>query len=123
MIQAKGKLKRKQRQEAAEEQAELEKETLEKIAKTVVRKSSDRQSGGFPTRELRNVIADTFERTWEEIMPTYPWRSEKEKRINAEDRAIDMVRLIKYGNPNFHSVKITDHEYHPPKCREHRKGG
>jgi hypothetical protein len=122
MIQAKGKIKRKERAEAAQEEDEIAQELIEK---TPVRKMGDSHYSHFPTRELRNVMADTFERVWEVLLPGFQWQSEHRRRINAEDQALIMVRLLKYGIPDGGGpVKISEHEFQLRYCEEHTgKGG
>jgi hypothetical protein len=117
VIQAKGKIRRKERVEAAQEEADLAQELVEK---TPVRKMGDSRYSHFPTRELRNVMADTFERVWEVLFPGLQWQSEHHRRVNAEDLALSMIRLVKYGIPEGEPVKISEQEFQLRYCEEHR---
>src|SRR5262245_31181916 len=118
MIQAKGKLKKKRRTEVIEEAEEAGKKLLD----ATPRRKREEHVTHFPTRELKNVIADTVERMWDELVPGYSWKSENTRRVNAEDTALDLIRVVKYGTDGQPGVKISEHEFHPRYCDEHRKG-
>jgi predicted hydrocarbon binding protein len=62
------------------------------------------------TKELKNIVADTIERVYEEF-------GSKLDRLNAEDKALQIVRAVKYGVDDTQQLKITDNEVKAKLCK------
>ncbi len=88
-------------------------------AKVVERAKGKRAIQAVPTKEVVNVIADTFERL--------NYFAGNAQRVNCEDRALQVFRGIKFeftedghvmgGDP---LASIREREYDdPPLCKEH----
>lgn len=107
---AKGKSKKRKEARLTELQDEA-------LAKVEVRKSELQiRRTDITTGELAHTIADTVERVTEEFGVPY-------NRPSAEDLALNLVRLIRYGSgapKNFTPPRIRDEEMQPPLCRKCR---
>jgi hypothetical protein len=121
-ILAKGKIKRQEREREAElqEHAEQRADKLLKDAKPVLRK--DRQTDSDVSfKEVRNVMADSIERLWEELHMDKNFRGEEHRRMNAEEAAWYMTGSLMHGlHGHGGVVKIREAEPTPRYCKEHR---
>jgi hypothetical protein len=110
---AKAKRKRQQ-QEEAEAMADAA------VKKTRVVQMKDRQANTDVTvKEIRNVISGSFERLWEELNAT---RGMTNVSLQAEHAADFITGSLTHGIHKFGPpVKIREHEFEPPYCREHKR--
>jgi len=121
-ILAKGKIKRQEREREAElqESAEQRADKLLKEAKPILRK--DRQTDSDVSfKEVRNVMADSIERLWEELNMAKDFKSEEHMRMNAEESAWYMTGSLMHGlHGHGGVVRIREEEATPRYCKEHR---
>jgi hypothetical protein len=105
--QAKAKVK----QNELAEEAELAEKHVEKTV-VVKRESGPTKRSGVSSRDLVQVMADSIERTTDL------------DRVNAEDKAILVARLLLYGttgdNSKFEIPRIREVEMKAKYCKEHR---
>lgn len=111
---------RKKSKARIEDQRELEERQVNEIPKRAREKHGSKSD--VPTKDLVQVIADSVEKGYEELMPYHPWTSESHKRANAEDTALLITRSLVYGiHGQGEPVKIRETEFGPlPLCKEHR---
>lgn len=76
---------------------------------------------GVPVSEIRNVIAGSFERLWEELNATGSFRGTEHMRANAEANADYITGSLTYGLHGYGpAVKIREAEATPRYCKEHK---
>jgi len=110
-VKAKGKIKR---EKIAEDEQAIEEFEKRMVEPTVKRSETKREKQNVSSRELVNVMSDTFDRLFAEFDPRM---GEKERRAHADDRATRILRLIKHGIPNGDPARITEEEQEAPLCR------
>jgi hypothetical protein len=107
---AKGK-KRRERIEADEDAIK----ELEAKAVIPTVKAEKREKQSVSSLEIKNVVKDTMDRMFQEF---HPRMGERERSAYADDRAIQMLRIIKHGIPEPGSgARITEEEQEAPLCR------
>jgi len=111
MVKAKGKVRREKLAEEEQAIEEFDKSIAEPI---VTRQKQERQT--ISSMELVNVMSDTFARLLVEFDPRM---GDRERNLYADDRARQMLRLIKHGIPEAggHGARITEEEQEAPLCR------
>lgn len=106
--------KHKGRQEKPRSDDEWGDELTKKI--TIVKGEDTRARSEITTKEIVQVIADTLERLTIRVDPDFD-------RLNAEDRALMVARMLLHGASELavKPVRIREYDYgEPPLCREHR---
>jgi hypothetical protein len=111
---AKAKARRLERRTRIEEEETLAKAMTEHVR--VVKKTDRSSNSDIAVTEIKNVIADSLERLWEELNATRDFESERAMRLSAEEGALIITRSLVYGAP----VKIREEEVPARYCKEHR---
>lgn len=110
MIKAKGKKRREKLQEEAEAIEEFENAA---VIPTVKREKKEKQS--VSSLEIKNVVKNTMDRMFQEF---HPRMGVRERDAYADDRATQMLRIIKHGIPEPGSgARLTEEEQEAPLCR------
>lgn len=67
--------------------------------------------------EIVGLFADVIQEVYHEF------GNQQLTRVNAEDKAISIVRAVRYGTSGSGNtqVRIKDHEYKVPLCKRHRE--
>ena len=120
---AKGKVKRAEREHEAELQKDAEKRADKMLAEATPLKRKDRASNSdVGSGEIKNVIADSLERLWDELkMTRKEFTGEEAIRANAEEAGRYIAGSLMYGmHGHGGPVKIREAESTPRYCKEHR---
>jgi hypothetical protein len=109
--------KGKKRRERLEAEAEAIKE-FEDTAVVSAIKAEKREKQNVQSDEIVNVVKETFNRLFAEFHPSM---GSQEREAYADDRARQVLRVIKHGIPEpGHGARIIDEEQRIPLCRECR---
>jgi len=119
-VKAKAKVKKEQAKETAERQSKLEKDSLKDVK--VVERNTKISDSDVSVKELKNVIADSLERLWEELNATKSFNGAEHMRMSAEEGALNITRSLVYGiGGQGPAVKIREDDSLTPKfCKEHK---
>ena len=111
MVIAKGKKRREEIQEDEQAIQEFEKQA---VVPTVKREKKEKQS--VSSLEIKNVVKDTMDRMFQEF---HPRLGDRERDAYADDRATQILRIVKHGIPEPGTgARITEEEQEAPLCRE-----
>jgi hypothetical protein len=119
-VVAKAKARRAERQTRIEEEEQLEKAMTEHVK--VISKKDRQTDSDVSFGEMRNVIADSLERLWEELHASRDFHGTDHTRLNAEEGARTIASSLTHGIGDYGKpVRIREEDMGPvPLCKEHK---